>query len=796
MKFKLRRGRLAFWVLLACLARANAQLIQPSVTQIEIKHVGPPAVSDALVHANIRIKPGDPYRPASVDDDIKNLYATGYFYNISVAQEPTDKGVKLVYSLQGNPVLTEIKFVGNTKFKNAKLLKKVTSKIGQSLDDRKLFTDAQEIQKMYQKAGYQKTTVKAVPAIDQTLGKGVATFEITEAPKIIILDIQFDGAHQLTKKEMKALRKTLKTRRHWMFSWLTGSGVIKDDEFEDDKERLVEFYQDKGFIDFELKDVRFDMVTPKKMNLRFVVSEGQQYKVGALSFKGNNTFTETNILKGVVVNGFPSKVKMTVGKIFTPSGLSKDVEAIKDFYGSKGYIDCKVLAVKTPNTTTGTMDVAFQIEEGEISSIEKVEIKGNTKTKDKVIRRELAVMPGEIYDTVKVKLSKARLEGLGYFEKVDTQPEETEVLNRKNLVVGVEEKNTGNFTIGAGFDSVQSLVGFAEVSQGDFDLFNPPTFTGGGEKFRLRAALGTLQRDYLLTIIEPWFLDQKLALQFDAFDRDLNYVSSQDLYDETHIGAKIGLTRTLGSDFLIGNINYSLEQAGISLNPANGPISTPADGPVNLSQEAGHKILSRVGTFLAYDTRNHNLNPTHGQRTEISADIVGGALGGDASYYKVELKSDWFFPGFFTGHVLQLSGKLATTAPFGNTPRVPIYDRYFMGGLYDLRGYHYRTIGTPNTFDIYNNNLGGDTYAFAMAEYTIPIIERLKLAFFYDIGNVYGPSWDFGALGRTADDAGIGLRINLPIGPLRLDYGIPIRNPNPGGGTGKFTFGVGYTRPF
>jgi outer membrane protein insertion porin family len=475
------------------------------------------------------------------------------------------------------------------------------------------------------------------------------------------------------------------------------------------------------------------------MILRFVVYEGRKYRVGAVAFKGNNLFSQAEILKGVKVAGYPSRVKMVSGKVFTPQGLSKDVEAIKDYYGSKGYIDCVVIAVKNANTTTGAMDLVYEINEGEAARVEKIEIKGNTKTKDKVIRREFAVMPGEIYDTVKVKLSKQRLEGLNYFEKVDTQPEDTEVLNRKNLVVGVQEKNTGNFTIGAGFDSVQSVVGFAEVSQGDFDLFHPPNFTGGGEKIRLRASIGTLQRDYIVTFVEPWFLDQKLAFQVDLFDRDLNYVSPNDLYDQTEVGARLGLTRTLGSDFLIGGINYTIEQEGIFLNPTNGPISP------QLAQEAGHALLSRVGTLLAYDTRNHALNPNSGQRTQITTDVVGGPFGGDDSYYKVELKTDWYFRGIWEGQILQLSGKLATADTYDGTTRVPIFDRYFMGGLYDLRGYHYRTIGPV---DSYGGGIGGDTYAFATAEYTIPIVERVKWAFFYDIGNVYAGSGPSSTLGK------------------------------------------------
>src|SRR5262249_20744722 len=161
---------------------------------------------------------------------------------------------------------------------------------------------------------------------------------------------------------------------------------------------------------------------------------------------------------------------------------------------------------------TGTMDLEFLLEEGQKSYIEKIEIRGNTKTKDKVIRRELAVAPGETFDMVRVKVSKQRLEGLQYFEKVDTRPEGTDVPNRKNLIVGVDEKNTGNFTLGAGFSSVDSIVGFAEISQGNFDLFHPPTFTGGGQKFRLRIQLGTQRKDFVISFVEPWFLGRKLSL--------------------------------------------------------------------------------------------------------------------------------------------------------------------------------------------------------------------------------------------------------------------------------------------
>src|SRR5258708_2983100 len=217
------------------------------------------------------------------------------------------------------------------------------------------------------------------------------------------------------------------------------------------------------------------------------------------------------------------------------------------------------------------MDLEVQVDEGQKSYIEQIEIKGNAKTKDTVIRGEMAGSPGEVFDMVRVKVSKHRLEGLQYFEKVDTRSEATEVPNRKNLVVGVDEKSTGNLTAGAGFSSVDSLVGFAEMYQGNFDLFHPPTFTGGGQKFRLRVQLGTQRQDYLASFVEPWFLGRKLALGVDLYHRDLNFQSVGSLYDELRTGAKFSLTRALGKENLIGSVSYTIEDVGIIFNSSSLP---------------------------------------------------------------------------------------------------------------------------------------------------------------------------------------------------------------------------------
>ncbi len=773
------------------------------VKKVELKQVGPQEVSEPLIRANIRVKAGDQFSRLAVDDDIRNLYGTGHFMNVRIVEEQSPEGVTLTYVLVAKPRVTDIKFVGNTKYDNKDLQKVVKSKVGQLLDERQLFTDAQEIKKKYQNAGYPRTEVKNPPTLnlDENAGRVSVIFEINEAPKIRVVEVVFDGAKSFQQKK---LRKQIKTKRWWWLGWITGAGKLKDDQLEDDKDALAEFYRNQGYIDFELKEVKQESITPTRMILHFMISEGRQYKVGAVSFKGNALFT-TNELAAVL--------KMKVGETFTPTGLSKDREALEDYYGSRGYIDARVLPRKNPNVDTGTMDIVYEIVESDKVKIGRIDIKGNVRTKDKVIRRELAVSPGETFNMVNVKRSKTRLQQTGFFERVDTRPEESDVPNEKNLVVGVEERNTGQFTIGAGFSSVESLVGYVEVYQGNFDLFKWPTFTGAGQKFRLKAALGTERQDYEISFTEPWFLDRKLALGVDLYYREIGFYS--DLYDHRQAGAKLSLTRALGSDFLIGSVSYTPESIGI--------ISVDRDSPTTILNTEGTFFLNRFGSSVAYDTRNNALLPNRGQRSELLVE----ATVGDANFYKLEAKTAWFFPGFAEGHVLEIGvkgGVVEALSSFGedagptrtyvkpdsitgdevktikNQPHndVPFFERYFLGGAYSLRGFKYRDVSPQEKGinGVGREPVGGNSYYFAYAEYSIPIIEYLRVAAFYDMGNVYYDSYDFN-IGRYSSDVGVGFRLNIPrLGPLRFDYGIPLEDSTGHASGGRFNFTVGYQREF
>ena len=720
-------------VMLGCATAALAQTTGPKIDRVDVKFVGPASVSEEFVRSNIRLKAGVSYLPGLTEDDVHLLYGTGQFYNIRVqVDQADDGGVVLTYVVQVRPRITEIRFEGNKKLSDSKLKKKVTFKVGEPLDEQKVFTAVQDIKSLYEKNGLADTKVKYVLNIEELTGHGIVIFHIDESPKVKIKDVEFLGA---TSFKQKQLRSELKIKRRWSFSWLTGSGYFQQDDFDGDRDRLADFYRNHGYLDFEIKDVKLDRPTTNIMYVKYYVDEGRQYKVGSVKITGAKVFSDAEIVNGLHqthdfehskaklgVHGLP----MDTGDVFTPDGLNSDNDLIEDFYGSKGYIDIsegRALRInRVPNVDTGTMDVEFIVDDSEKDRVQKIEIRGNLKTKDKVIRRELAISPGDVLDMVRVKISKQRLEGLDFFDKVDTRTEDIDppTPGEKNLIINVEEKNTGNFTVGAGFSSIDSLVGYAEVSQENFDLFHPPYFTGGGEKIRLRVQLGTERQDYELSFVEPWFLNRKLSLGVDLYRHELDFESPNNIYDEFRTGAKFSLTRALGSDFLIGSVSATVEDVGIDLNsgwyttshgmnPNNSEQPFGRNVPNAIIQQLGDQVYGRLGGSLAYDTRNSVQLPNHGQRTELTGELSGG----DSSYYKLELTSEWYFPGFLPGHVVEIGGRAGAANSISGGD-VPFYDRFYLGGLYSLRGFKYRNVSPrepydPNAPGVPDEPIGGDT---------------------------------------------------------------------------------------
>ncbi len=376
-----------------------------------------------------------------------------------------------------------------------------------------------------------------------------------------------------------------------------------------------------------------------------------------------------------------------------------------------------------------------------------------------------------------METTKKRLDNLGYFSRVETYPEDTGVPGRKDLTVQVEEKRTGSLNFGAGFSTVDDIIGFVELSQGNFDLWNWPNFTGGGQKFRARIQLGTSRRDIVVSLTEPYFLDRRLSVGGQVFFSEANFLSS--IYDQRNYGFSLNARRGIGR-FTSASIEYRLENIEIF------NVSNSASNLILIEQ--GTRSKSVITTNLTFDTRDNPFLSRTGQRIVLTPFIAGGFLGGSTQIYGFDLEASQYFHLPYD-MILLLNGQFAGVDTWGGGEfdRVPIYDRLFLGGANNLRGFDYRDVGPK---DQNGEPLGGKTLARATIELTFPVIEKVRAAVFYDVGFVEPKAFNLG--GRAASDVGVGLRLDLPIGPLRLDYGIPIETGGNNNKSGKFNFNVGY----
>ncbi len=758
----------------------------PIVRDIDIQYIGPKTVAKSVILSNMRTTVGQVYSAASVEEDVRNLYATGYFTNLAIKDEPLGDGVKVNVVVQPKPLVKEIVITGANRVKESRVKKEIKSKTGDPLSEQQVSADADKIKDLYLGKGYNQVQVSYKIDTNEEFGRSVVTFIISEGDRAYVTSVSFVGNQHLTTKE---LCKIMKTRKKNLLSFINKSGLFKDDDFRQDLDNLRTYYNSKGYIDMSVKDVKFTYPKKGEMTVQITVFEGIQYTVGKIDFTGNALYTkdELRVYRGYKI------VRMDEGKVYSPRAFTKegkepdeelptldnDIKRIRDVYGTKGYIDMQVTPERQANVSSGKIDILYHIVENSQSYVEQIIIQGNNRTKDKVIRRELAVAPGQIYDSVRAEQSKKRLENLQYFEKVDISPQDTTVPNRKNMVVTVEEKRTGSITFGAGFSSVDSLLGFVEITQGNFDLFNFPYFTGGGEKFRVRLQYGLERQDFEVSFKEPWFLEQRLALGYDLFYHNATYLSTY--YNERNYGASVSLARAFGP-FWSGSITYTLQEYDLYDFASN---SSP-----ELLMEQGYRSDSSITLGMSFDNRDSVMLSRRGVHADFSAQFAGGPLLGQTNIYKFQADAQKYILLPFD-MILTIAGATGVADYYGSSSSVPLFDRYFIGGSRSVRGFGNRDIGP---IDSNNEPLGGNTMAYSNLELTFPIMDRVRGAIWNDVGFLDARPFHYNdAIEELNMAAGVGLRLNLPIGPLRLDYGIPYKdqgwNHN---NTGKFSFDVGY----
>ncbi len=755
-------------------ARAQMAAGGPQLTigKVEVRFLGIRNVSEQVVRANIQMREGAAFDESAVDRDVRNLYHTGLFELIEVkkVEEGLDK-VNLFVEVTPKFRVLSVELDGNRAFSNRRLLKDVTTKANASLDERQIKADSEKLFEYYQKKGFSQAEVNYSIERDRTTGFGRVIFRIREGVRTKIHDIRFVGNDSVSARKLRGAME--ETRRWWMFSWLTSKGRLQDDKFEEDLDKLRDFYRERGYLDVEIvrAKVQFEYPKPGQLVIVIPVAEGRRYKLGRMAFSGNKLFPARFL--SLALNERP-------GNWFTPSKLDKDVEAVEDFYGKSGYLDTRVRLVRKPNIETGDIDVDFDITEGEKVTLESIKIEGNDKTKSIVIVRELVLSPGQTFDSVRMNISKLRLENTRFFEDVNLTPEETAVPGRRNLKVKVTEGRTGNVTFGAGYSSLEKAVFYAELSQGNFDILNRRSFfQGDGQKFRLRFQVGSQSSEVSLNFEEPWLFEKQLAVGFDLHRTTSDYTSN--FYELIVTGGSIYTRRRL-FELFEGQLAYSYDQVNY-----NNLTTTDAD----LLAWLQSYNVSKMSFTLLRDTRDKMINTTRGNRLELTAALAGGPFGGDRDFYKLEARAAQFVPLFKAQEqVLAILLRTGVLERYGSTRDNQLLNENFaLGGPMTLRGFEYREVGPRSSTS--NEPLGGKTYGFFSLEYSADIVSPMRFAVFYDAGFVNRGAYDFNPSGYN-DNIGFGLRMMIMGQPMSLDYGIPLTGDkyNKKGGQFNFSFGT------
>ena len=753
-------------------ADAGASAPPLKVGTVTVKFVGTANVNEQVVRANIQVRDGGDLDETMLDRDIRALYKTGLFEFIEIKREAVDsRTYNLVFEVTPKYRVFAVKYEGNKQVKARRLEKEVKTVPNTALDERQVKEDSEKLKEFYQKEGYNQVSVSYTITRDRATGLGTITFKIREGRKVKIKEVRFAGNAHI---KAKVLRREMETSKYWFFSWLTDSGRFKDDEFQDDLDKLRDFYREHGYLDVEIPEEKIIFAYPKPDSLVITIAiiEGRQYRIGDVTITGNKLHS-TLLLKRV------ASLYAKPGAVFAPSKIDKAVERLEDYYGKDGYLDTRVHVTRRPNLKTNDIDLEFKVDESEKFNVESIQIDGNTKTKSVVIIRELVLGPGDVFDTVRMKISKNRLENTRFFDNVEVTPQDTNIPGRRDMRVSVKEGRTGTFTFGAGYSSLERATVFAQVQQTNFDLFNSRSlFQGDGEKFSIKVSIGELSNEAVISFEEPYLFQKTLALGFSLFREQSSYVSTY--YQELSEGGNVTLRKPIFG-LLQGILAYQYEIINIyNVSPSASPF---------IQSYAGLHDVSQVSYEVIRDTRDKIVSPTSGNRIDFTTTVAGGPLGGTDSFYKFEFKGSQNFKVFDTQtQVLELVLYGGVINNYGGFAALPYYDAFYLGGPSTLRGFEFQEV-SPR--DIYGEPIGGKTYGMFTAEYSVEIVDPIRAAMFYDVGFVNGPAFDFNPGGYN-DDFGVGLRLMVAGSPLSLDYGIPIKGDkyNKQGGQFNFSFGT------
>ncbi|HXZ88374.1 MAG TPA: outer membrane protein assembly factor BamA [Candidatus Binataceae bacterium] len=773
------------WLLAALLLITVKVSAQPGPVISEIRITGNQRVETGAIKIHVTSQVGQPLSEASVDADTKAIYRMGFFEDVTVSFDH-DHNI-LTYRVKERPLVTEIRFSGMkaVKASDSEVINALALHSGSVLDPTRAETTIRNLEEVYQSKGYldAKVIFRTVAGANNT---AMGVFDVTEGPVVRISAVRFVGNKHFSARQ---LRGSMETRPHNLLSYFFQTGILDRKKLQDDVDRVTAFYYDHGYLNVHV----FEPVVTRTGNSLVVtvtIDEGPVYKVGTLDVAGDLKAPKKELL---------SKLTLKHNQTFSGSDMQHDVLTLSDFYSDRGYAYVNVDPRTQVDPATRIVDVTFNINPGREVLVDRIKITGNTKTSDKVIRRELIIQEQEPYSTGKIQKSKQRLDALGYFSntRISTSPGSTP--DKIDLDINVQEANTAALQVGGGYDSYASV--FGNFSVGNTNLF------GGGESVSANAQIGFLYQNYSVSYTEPWFLDMPLSVSLQAFYNKLFLFS----FDQTNAGFQINtgypLTELgfkkigpLPLDDVTAGLGYQFESVGIS---GLSEFTT-----FDIQRYKGYTRVSELTPSIRRFTIDNPTDPRTGSVQSLNLEVAG--LGGSSfvkgvfhtrffiPYIKSPEWGEWVFsPGFTYGIGTSLGGNKGS--------ELPLYERFFPGGLGgggDVRGYELYSLGPQVT--LFNQQgapfaieqVGGSQELLLSGETTFPIWQSLGIrgAAFIDAGNAFllhnNPPGQSFSLENLQAAYGAGIRWHSPFGPIAVDIARPI-NPRPNDQHTVFDFGAG-----
>ena len=700
------------------------------IVKIEIE--GNNKIESSAITQRIKSKEGNPFNEEDITSDIKTIFKMGFFLDVSASAASTPEGKVVTFTVVERGLITDIQIKGNKALDKEDIMEVLTIKTRENLNQEKIKSDIEKIKSLYDTKGYYNAEITDTIERDGEKDFRVI-FNVTENDRVYIKSITFEGNEAFASKELKNMM-TSSERRFWSF--ITDDGVLNRDQLKQDVGKINSYYFNNGFINAQVAEpqVTYDK---KWLYITIQIKEGKRFKFGKIDISGDSLQRPRGDL-------FAS-LKVKEGNDYNREGVVKDIDFLIQACNDEGYAYADVTPSIDINEEEQSVNVDYQIIKGGLVFINRIAISGNTVTRDKVIRRQLAIVEGDLYSSSKVKNSYANLNRLRYFEEVDFQTEKSPEKDKMNINIRVKEKNTGMFMIGAGYSAQERAIVMAQISQNNF--------LGYGQILNLKASLGSTTNNYELSFIEPWLFDIPLWTKADVW----KYRQEYDSYNLDTYGGGLTFGYPIWEK-VVGYAGYNLTSYDVR------DISTTA--PQAIRDQEGERIKSAVVFSLVRDSTDDNVFPTRGVKASASVECAG--LGGNVKLIKYSAGAHFYYP-LFWDLVFVTKGRIGYIQNLDDDAgRIPIYERYVLGGLNTIRGLRYVGPTNGGTSDV----VGGTTMMVFNVELVFPLIKNagMKGVVFYDAGNAwnYSGAYSFDDLRQSV---GAGVRWYSPIGPLRLEYG-------------------------